>query len=326
MDAGTIDVHHHFFPPVFKEAGDVFLKRTFGEVPAAIKNWSPSADLEGMDRTGVAMSVVSTSARPPPPGTSADTFRGLAREANEFAATMVQDHPQRFAQFGFLPMPDVDGSLREIAYALDTLKAPGIGLMTSYGNRWIGDPVFAPVLEELNRRRAVVFCHPIPAACCTALMPDVAPTEALLVEFPFDTGRAVVSLLMSGSLARFRDIRWIFCHCGDVVPALAGRMRNALAGMAPELVARVAPQGMDFELQRQFYDTADGAYAPSMAALRSYVAPSQIMFGTDYPYVSMESNVREFQERRLPASEMLGIQRGNALQLMPQLASGASKP
>jgi predicted TIM-barrel fold metal-dependent hydrolase len=320
MGAGTIDVHHHYFPPVFQEAGKQFLKAAFGEVPAEITNWSPAVDVAAMDRNGIAMAVISTSARPPPPGIAPDAFRTQARQANDYAARMVQDYPKRFAQFGFLPMPDVEGSLREIEYVFDVLKAPGIAMMTSYGNRWQGNPAFDPVLEELNRRKAVVFCHPLPAACCTALMPDVAPREALLIEFPYDTGRAVVSLLMSGAFSKYHDIRWIFSHCGDVVPVLSGRMRNVLAGMPAESVARFAPRGIDYELQRQFYDTADAAYGPSMAAIRNYIPRTQIMFGTDYPYVSKEKNAQELHERRLPGSEMQAIQRGNVLRLMPQLS------
>lgn len=319
MGPGTIDVHHHFFPPVFKEASDRFLQRAFGEVPRAIRDWSPAAALEALDRNGVAQAVLSSSSRPPEPGTPPEVFRGQARQANEFGARMIQDHPKRFAQFGFLPMPDVEGSLREIAYAMDVLKSPGIGLMTSYGNRWLGSKDFAPVLEELNRRSAVVFCHPLPAACCTSLMPNEAPREALLLEFPYDTGRAVVSLLMSGSFTRYSKIRWIFCHCGDTIPPLSGRMRNIFNGMKPEEVAKFAPNGVDHELQRQFYDTADGAYAPSMAALQAYVGPSQIIFGTDYPYVSVDDNVRELHERRLPDAVMQAIQRSNVVRLMPQL-------
>lgn len=321
MGAGTIDVHHHYFPPALLEASNQFLKRAFGAVPDRVKNWSPSADLESMDRNGVAMAVINASARPPEPGVTVDAYRAQARQANDFAAKMVQDHPKRYAQFGFLPMPDVEGSLREIEYALDVLKAPGVGMMTSYGNLWQGNPVFAPVLEELNRRKAIVFCHPRPAACCTRLMPDVAPMEPLLVEFPFDTGRAVASLLLSGSFATYHDIRWIFCHCGDVVPVLSGRMRNLVSGMPPESVAKFAPHGMDYELQRQFYDTADGAYGPSMAAILSYIPATQIMFGTDYPYVSIEENARELHDRHLPKMQMQDIQRGNVLRLMPQLST-----
>ena len=321
MGTGTIDVHHHYFPPVFKGSTDEFLQSAFGGVPAGIKNWSPSVDVESMDRNGVTMAVINTSSRPPAKGVTNDQFRSQARQANEFAAKMVQDQPKRFAQFGFLPMPDVDGSLHEIEFVLDVLKAPGIGLMTSYGQLYQGDPAFDPVLQELNRRKAVVFCHPRPGVCCTAIMPKVAPNEGLLVEFPYDTGRAVIGLLMSGSFAKYSNIRWIFCHCGDVVPALSGRMRNVLAGMPADQVAKFAPKGMDHELQRQFYDTADAAYGPSMAALKNYVPQSQIMFGTDYPYVSIEDNSRAIHDRQLRGPEMQRIQRGNAIALMPQLVA-----
>ena len=321
MAPGTIDVHQHYFPPVFKGSTDDFLQGAFGDVPSGIKNWSPAASVEAMDRNGVAMTVVSTSSRPPQKGVTTALYRSQARQANEFAAKMVQDNPKRFAQFGFLPMPDVDGSLREIEYALDVLKAPGIGLMTSYGKLYQGNPAFDPVLQELDRRKAVVFCHPRPGVCCTAIMPKVAPKESLLVEFPYDTGRAVVGLLMSGSFAKYSNIRWIFCHCGDVVPVLSGRMSRVVGAMLADQRAKFAPKGLDYELQRQFYDTADAAYGPSMAALQSYVPQSQIMFGSDYPYVSIEDNSRAIYDRQLPNPEMQAIQRDNAAALMPQLVT-----
>ncbi len=320
MGHGTIDVHNHFFPPVFKQDTDRFLTALYGEVPAAIKNWTPAVAIEALDRYGIAKAVVNSSARPASPGVSVEQYRSQARSCNDYGAKMVQDHPKRFAQFGFLPMPDVDGSLHEIEYALDVLKAPGVGIMTSYGNLWPGDPMFRPVVEELNRRRAIVFCHPRPATCCTALMPSVASREAQLLEFPYDTGRAVVSLLMSGCFANYPNIRWIFCHAGDVVPALSGRMNNVFSELPPQQLAQFAPKGMDYELQRQFYDTADGAYAPSMAALKSYIPNSQILFGTDYPYVAIGKNVRELHARHLRPSELRAIESGNVLKLIPGLS------
>jgi predicted TIM-barrel fold metal-dependent hydrolase len=320
MAPGTIDVHHHFFPTALREETHTFLTRVYGAVPPAIANWTPEAALEALDRNGIAKAVIGTSARPPAPDMTPEKFLVQARACNDYGAKMVQDHPKRFAQFGYLPMPDLDGSLKEIEYTLDVLKAPGVGMMTSYGNRWQGHPDFDPILQELNRRKAVVFCHPLPAACCTNLMPTYASRESQLVEFPYDTGRAVVGLLMSGSLVRYRDIKWIFSHCGDVVPALSGRMRNVFSDMPPEQVAKFAPHGMDYELRRLYYDTADGAYAPSMAAIRAYVPNSQIMFGTDYPYVSVDKNVREIHARHLPAADLLGIERTNTLKLMPSLA------
>ena len=140
-------------------------------------------------------------------------------------------------------------------------------------------------------------------------MPKVVPNEALLVEFPYDTGRAVASLLVSGSFAKYHGIKWIFCHSGHVVPVLSGRIRYVFKGMPADKVAEFAPRGMDYELQRQFYDTSDAAYGPSVAAIQNYIPHTQIMFGTDYAYVSFESNATEFHERRLSASEATALQR-----------------
>ena len=161
-----------------------------------------------MDKSGVATSILSLASIPGVWfGLDAEGMRRMSRLCNEFAAKMVQDYPGRYGLFACLPMPDVDRSLAEIAYAFDTLKADGINLSTSFGDKWPGDPAYKPVFEELNRRKAVVFFHPYAPNCCGSLISGVSPG---LLEFPYDSGRAITSLLLSGSLARLRDIRWLF--------------------------------------------------------------------------------------------------------------------
>jgi predicted TIM-barrel fold metal-dependent hydrolase len=239
-----VDVHHHYLAPVQREA---FLKRRPGGLP----DWSVQKSLDDMDKGGVQTAVVS-SVQPGVWFGETEPARKLAREVNDYGAGMVRDHKGRFGLFAAIPLPDPDGSLKEIEYALDTLHADGIGLFTSYKDKYLGDPAFVPVLEELNRRKAVVYFHPNTPECCGALVPGAQPS---MLEWPYDTGRAVVSLLLGGALAKYPDIKWIFSHAGGPVPALAGRIVN-MTRQRQDL-PQIAPQGVMHELTRLHYDTAN---------------------------------------------------------------------
>lgn len=158
--ATRIDVHHHFASPEwFKQAPN-----------AGVASWSVEGTLADMNLGGVAKSVLSVIQ----PGTwfkSDSQARSLAREVNEFAAKIRTDHPKRFGVFTTLSMPDVEGSLKELEFGLDTLKFDGVGLFTSYGPKYLGDVSFTPLLAELNRRKAVVYVHPSNPACCSTSCP-----------------------------------------------------------------------------------------------------------------------------------------------------------
>ena len=215
-----------------------------------MKNWTPEKSLQDMDRAGVAVAMLSVTT----PGlnfTSGEAARKLARECNDYAAKLIADHPGRFGTFAMIPLTDIDGSLHEIAYALDTLKADGIGLMTSYGDKWLGDPLFLPVMEELNRRKALVYTHPTAANCCVNL---VRTQQPVMIEFGTDTTRTIADIIFSGNARKFRDIRWIFSHAGGTMPFLIERfVRNPL--LDPKAKATV-PDGTLAELKRFYYDTA----------------------------------------------------------------------
>ena len=160
-------------------------------------------------------------------------------------AELKRDHPGRFGLFAMLPVQDVDGSLREIEYALDTLKADGIGLLTSYGDKWLGHATYAPIMNELNRRKAVLYTHPTLANCCRGLLPDVAPT---VIEFGTDTSRTVADIVFSGTAARCPDVKFIFSHAGGTVPFLTERFIQAPV-INKSLASRV-PNGALYELKR----------------------------------------------------------------------------
>src|SRR5213594_4295141 len=213
-----IDVHHHFAPPawVAEVKGRPLLQ-------TANTTWTPAKSIEDMDRGGVAAAMVSITNPGLWFGDKAVTSR-VTRACNEYGAKLVQQHPTRFGLFAALPLPDVDATLKEIEYAYDTLKADGAHLFTSYGDTWLGNPAYTPVMAELNRRKAVVHVHPTAPNCCRNLIPDVSPG---IMEYGTDTTRAILGVIWSGTAVRFPDIRFIWSHAGGTAPFLAGRIDRA---------------------------------------------------------------------------------------------------
>jgi predicted TIM-barrel fold metal-dependent hydrolase len=310
--AGFIDVHHHITPPAWAEGARAAIAATIRRTDLLLE-WTPQRSIEEMDRNGIATAVTSLTN----PGVwfgDPQVARSLARAANEYAADLARDFPGRFGNFAALPLPDRDGSLAEIAYAFDVLKADGIGLMTSYEDKWPGDPAFAEVFDELNRRKAVVYLHPTVPKCCSALIPGVSPS---VVEFPIDTTRAVTSLLFSGTFARCPDIRWIFSHGGGGVPMVAHRMAHILE--ADPRNAAKAPNGVLHELRRLYYDTAQAANPPAMSALLALTAVSQVLFGSDYPLLGVSHTKTGLASLGLSSEDLDAIGSHNALRLFPRL-------
>ena len=308
---GRIDVHHHFAPPAW-------VVETKGRPLLQVANttWTPEKSIEDLDRAGTAAAVISITNPGLWFGDGAASAR-LARACNEYGATLVQRYPARFGLFAAMPLPDVDATLREIAYAYDVLKADGIGLFTSYENKWLGDPAFRPVMEELNRRKAVVHVHPTAANCCRNLPYPIAPGA---VEYEADTTRAIVGVTFSGDSTRWRDIRFIWSHAGGTVPMLAGRIERSAAAAKERM-----PSGFIAEAKRFYYDTAGAANRGALTSLRELVTTSQIVFGTDFPPGG--TNAASAQALRdvalFDARELRAIEHDNAAMLLPRLdASG----
>ena len=305
--AGTIDVHHHITPPARLED---MLARKIGERPT--REWTLAKSLAMMDAGGIATTMISI---PNIWVGDSSAIRGLARHCNDYAARIVADHPGRFGLFACLPLPDVEGSLAEIAYAFDTLRADGVGIMTSYGDRWLGDPAFAPVLDELDRRKAATFVHPTTADCCRGLLPMVSDAT---IEFGTDTTRAVASLLFGGTIKRCPGIQFIFCHAGGTLTALVERF-VLLPRMRPELAASLPPDGPEAALRRLHYDIAQASHAVPLGALLKMVPTTQILFGTDFPYRTAEEHSRGLAAIGLGDADRRAIERGNAERLLPRL-------
>lgn len=312
-DTGLIDVHHHHIPPFYlEEYRERIAGSRGGKLTEAWVSWSPEKAIRAMDAANVMTAVLSLSSPGVWFGDPAAATR-TARQVNEYAAGLGKTYPGRFGLFAAVPLPDQDASLREIEYSLDVLKADGIGLLTSYGDKWLGNPAYEPVLAELNRRKAVVFVHPTTPYCCRTLLPDVAPVVA---EVPQDTARAISNLLFTGSFSRFRDIRFIFTHAGGNMPMVLGRMKQ----YGPPNLAALAPQGIEHELGRHFYDLAGTANRPALAAISSIVPMTQILMGSDNPYIPLGETAEGLQALGLSGAELRSIRRENALALLPGLA------
>jgi predicted TIM-barrel fold metal-dependent hydrolase len=313
MTLHRIDTHHHLYPPVYIEKTGDLLKHTTHAFYERLKNWRPSQAIEAMDKDGIAVSVLSVSTPSVWLGDAAAS-RTFAREVNEAAARMQQDHRGRFGHFAALPLPDVDGSLREIEYAFDTLKADGIALTTNYMDKYPGDEDFAQVFAELNRRKAVVYFHPTAASFAFNVIPGVPPPT---IEFPFDTTRAIVSLLFGGTLNRCPNMKWIFSHGGGALGMVAHRL-TGLAKNRPEFAARV-PNGVMAELGKLYVDVVGVTTPGALRAVLDIVPLSHLLFGSDYPFWAPDVTIKGLAGLKLSAADLQAIERDNALKLLPGL-------
>jgi 6-methylsalicylate decarboxylase len=305
-EKARIDVHHHYVPPVQGEA----MAKHGGRAP----KWTLQSSLADMEKAGVTTAVLSLA----PPGVwfgDVAEDRVLARACNEHGAQLRKDNPGRFGLFAAIPLPDTEGSLREIGYALDVLKADGISLFTSYGEKYLGDPAFVPVFEELNRRRAVIYTHPVNPACCTNLADGVGPSS---IEFATDTTRTIASLMFGkgGTAFRCPDIRFIWSHSGGTLPFLIGRfIREQLVRKDPRM-----PDGPEPIVRRYFYEIAQGNEPGQFAALLKLAPVSQLMFGSDFPYREAVEAAHGLAAYPFSDAERASINRETALRLLPGLA------
>lgn len=304
------DLHHHFGSPAW-------LKVVADKKMSGYQTWqpySPAKAIEDMDKGGVQMSFISLTT----PGIwfgDVEETRKLARDMNEYGARMVSDYPGRFGLFAVLPLPDLNGSLKEIEYAFDTLKADGVGLLSSYSNRWHGDPGFAEVFHELNRRKTVVYTHAQVPDCCQSLIPGVNDTT---IEYNTDTARTIISMIDSGRALECPDCKFIYSHAGGTILALPGRFLGREA-TAANLAKPADPKSKLGQLRRFYYDTAGSTNPIQMEALKHLIGTSQIVFGTDFPFGRSAAIAAGLQECGIfNADELRAIDHENAYRILPK--------
>jgi len=297
-----IDVHHHVVSP------------RYADDSMPIKLPDTEAQLRSMDSWHIRAAI--TSLTPRVVLQNINRLREVARDCNEFQARMAQDHPARLGSFALLPLPDVDGALEEISYALDVLRLDGVGLFSSVNDRYLGDPSFDPVFDELNRREAVVFIHP---THCEAPEHTRLPAPPFVVEYVFDTTRAIVNLVFTGTLVRCPNIRFIVAHGGGTVPFLAQRIAMMEGHRGAKNVTGVFPA-----LRALYYEIASTTSAFALRSLQELADPANILWGSDLPFVygaRLQEEVDHWEQYDgFDAASRLAVEQQNALRLFPRFS------
>jgi predicted TIM-barrel fold metal-dependent hydrolase len=313
--ARRIDVHFHLIPQFYIDA--VYAAGS-GPAIGRYPEWSPERALELMDRHDIAVALTSL-AQPGVQFGEPAKAAALARRCNDYAAELNARWPDRFGAFAVVPMWDMGEAVAEIAYALDELKLQGVCLFASYGEKFLGDPLFDPVLEALDARDAVVFVHP-------ALHPSSRgldlPWPGFMMEYLFDTTRAVVNLTFGGAVERYPRIRFVLAHAGALVPYFAWRL--SVAPMIDARLPQLSREAVYARLRRFWYDNALSPTAETLGCLAEVARPEQIVFGTDWPFanarVTAEAVATYEAIAPLSSIQRNAIDRTNALSLFPQFA------
>ncbi|KAJ5374067.1 Amidohydrolase 2 [Penicillium concentricum] len=332
-----IDVHTHCVPPSYREycLQSDFAGKGHPDGMPAIPEWSAEAHINLMKKLKIKKSVLSMSspATHLTPGNN-EEGRSVTRRANIDMSKICADHPTHFLFFASLPLPDVEGSLAEIDYALDHLGAVGFQILTNSHGIYPGDQRFTRVFDKLSERKAIALFHP--TTCLIRHGDDDDSVEkviplpgvpAPIMEFMFDSTRALMDLLTSGTVERCPGITFVVCHCGATFPPIMERIA-AFSSMIPGSGGGINAAKIKKLLQTRFYfDLAGVPFPDQIHGLLRLVDSSRLVYGSDYPYTpaalveSLAKRVDEGLESLFGlektkqllvdnAQELLGVTRG----------------
>jgi predicted TIM-barrel fold metal-dependent hydrolase len=312
-----IDVHQHVVPPFWAEelpahGGDPSGPRSGDSSHTVLPQWSPETAIDLMDSQEIAIGILSLTA----PGIVAwekSERRKMARRVNEYTANLVAKWPDRFGNFATLPLPDIDGALAELDYALDTLRVDGVILLGNYAEKYLGDVAFEPLWAELDRRQGVVFVHPgLP-------LPPVDGVAGPLVDYPFATTRTAVQLVLNGIVDRYPGARIILSHAGGFVPYASHRFAELAHVFRPDAAE---PEAILSSFRRYYFDTALSSSPAALPTLKAFAESSHILFGTDFPFAPADvaaAFTRKLDAYEMAPEEKTAIDHSNALSLFERL-------
>lgn len=289
-----IDVHAHYYTPAFMD-------RMWG----LGCTWQPSLQIlnasdttqqraENLAAGGVDLQVLSVGANQPYLTETRNAVEG-AVYANDFYGEAVAKNPGRYAAFGCVPLPHVGEAIAEASRCLDVLGFLGINLGCSVAGSPLDDPEFFPFWQELDRRHAVVFLHPLGVAGMW--------TDAFNLSFNiggrFEDTVAAVRLVHAGVTQRCPNVKIIVPHLGGTIPFLWRHGSSPLSD----------------GLRRMYYDTVNQA-PTSLRCACDTVGADRLMLGTDYPYNTPKECVDYVEHSGLKANVVKGILDRNAKELL----------
>ena len=319
-----IDTHAHFLPELYRKA----LAEAGHSKPdgmPAIPPWDEQSHLDFMETSGISKSYLSISTPGVHFGDDAEAKK-LARQVNETAASLARRHPGRFGSFASLPLPDVDAALEEIGYCLDELQADGFTLLTNYHGIYLGDKRFERIFEEFNKRKAKVFLHPTTGCSCPNGVPQqFRPLDypSPMMEFFFDTSRAVVNMILTGTVSRYSNITFLIPHCGAALPPLIDRFTFfAMRILASDVDFTVEEVHQIFR-ERFYYDLAGFSMQNQVHGILRWTGTEKLLYGSDYPYtraegVAFQAKVMDEEAAKMWSDEVIKqVYAGNAKTLFP---------
>ena len=313
-----IDVHAHFLPDDYRQAALAAGHQHPDGMPA-LPEWSEEDAVGLMDVLSIRTAMLSISSPGVHFGDDVDA-RALARSVNRQGADLIRSRRSRFGLFAALPLPDIAGSISEAIHALDELGADGVTIETNHGGLYLGDLALDPLMQLLNRRRAVVFVHPTSPSCAGCLSLAFSQPRPVL-EFMLETTRAVANLLYRRTLQRFPSIRFIIPHAGAALPVLATRVADQahVLDVEPPLTRDEILGG----LRTLHYDLAGSPMPTPARALLDIADPERLHYGSDWPFTPSENAISLADE--LDGSDLFDedlrqrVLLENSLKLFPRL-------
>ena len=317
-----IDVHQHAILPEYVKA----LERS-GIVESGLEGYhrkanvfTPTSIVQVASELGMEHVVLISFSRSGIHHGNDENARYLTQVTNDAMAKLVSGTSKQFGFYGILPLPDMNGALKQMEYALDTLHADGLAFASNQNGVYIGDTAYEELYAEMNRRSVVAMIHPVRAPYSWRLNPG-----ADIPEFLFDTTRAAITLMYNGVIVRYPNIKWILAHAGGTLPYVSERMAVLRGeGNSGEEFAKRVPGGYTASMKEFYYDVAIAGSEAVIGSLTAIIDPSHIVYGSDWPYVRKEIIAEQvINFRQMPqfsGDRLEAMERKNSLRLFKRFS------